>query len=466
MNVQRRINPLALIPLGVGLLWMYASFQWMAWGLLLLPAGVLFTATGTAALLWGGDNRATAYMSISVILGLLVIPFMLCYAKAWLLFFTLPVVFLSAGYIALHGHITSKGVPKPEVSPRLAFRIAIDEALVAFLVASVPLPKPKQIPELVEEQRAAEAMFAEQGWFDHPESYHQTPKTPQNVQVRKKTIRKHALEHVKFASGYQTHEGEPGAARWDSYEKNKTAHALLFRKADTPEENAKPWLICLHGYQMGKAMLDFTLFNPKHYHEKMGYNMLMPTLALHGPRTEGRLSGDGFLSGNTMDTVHAAAQSVSDIRQMIMWARQQGATSIGVIGYSLGGYHAALLAALEPDLDVVIPGIAAADLPMLIFHHAPPNVMSYMVHHGLVRENAEKVSEVISPLSISLKVDKSRCYLFGGIVDRITPPELQYKLFKHWDKPAMHWFAGGHMSVESEPPLRKFIDHALMTHLK
>lgn len=466
MNVQRRVNPLALIPLTIGLLWLYASFQWLWWGVLILPAGVLFTATGVAALLWSGDRRITAFMAISVLAGLLVVPLLFCYLNAWLLLLSLPLISLSAGYIALHSFETPPGIPSPDISPRLALRMAIDEGLVAFLVSCVPLPKPHQTDELVKEQDDALKMFDAKGWLQTPESYHVDPPAPENCSITKKQIRKYRLEHLQFESAYAPHDGEPGADRWASYQNNATAHALVFRKANTPEENAKPWLICVHGYQMGTARWDFMLFNPKHYHDNLGYNMLMPTLALHGKRTEGRLSGDGFLSGNAMDTVHAAAQSISDIRQSIKWARAQGATSIGVLGYSLGGYHAALLAAIEPDIDVVIPGIAASDLPMLIWHHAPINIMNYMHYKGLDHAKIERLSTVTSPLAISRKVDKERCYLFGGTIDRITPPELQEQLRLHWGKPAMHWFQGGHLSVGSEPPLRSFIDHALMTHLK
>ena len=40
-------------------------------------------------------------------------------------------------------------------------------------------------------------------------------------------------------------------------------------------------------------------------------------------------SGDGFLSGHALDTVHAEAQAMWDIRRLVSWIRAQGAPAVG-----------------------------------------------------------------------------------------------------------------------------------------
>jgi dienelactone hydrolase len=99
--------------------------------------------------------------------------------------------------------------------------------------------------------------------------------------------------------------------------------------------------------------------------------VLIPVLPLHGPRRIGRMSGDGFLSGNVLDTIHAEAQAVWDARRLIGWARAEGAPLVGVHGLSLGGYTTALLASLQEGLSCVIAGIPVADLARTFWRHGP-----------------------------------------------------------------------------------------------
>src|SRR3712207_7475959 len=46
-------------------------------------------------------------------------------------------------------------------------------------------------------------------------------------------------------------------------------------------------------------------------------------------------------------------------------ARTHGSSRVGVLGVSLGGLVAALLPALEPDLDAVVAGIPVVNIPDL-----------------------------------------------------------------------------------------------------
>jgi hypothetical protein len=57
-------------------------------------------------------------------------------------------------------------------------------------------------------------------------------------------------------------------------------------------------------------------------------------MPLHGPRRVGRRGGDGYLSGDFLDTIHAQTQAVWDIRRLIAWLRAEGAQRVGVQGVS------------------------------------------------------------------------------------------------------------------------------------
>ncbi len=223
----------------------------------------------------------------------------------------------------------------------------------------------------------------------------------------------------------------------------------------------RPWLVCIHGYQMGYPFVDFTAFRPEWLHRKLGFNLALPILPLHGPRKQSRMSGDGFLSGDVLDTCHAEAQSMWDIRRLLTWIRAQGATSISVYGLSLGGYNTALLASLEDDLACAIAGIPATDHLRLTLHHGPPLQLRYAEHLGLSLDAAEEVLRVVSPLAIPPRIARDRGFLFGGVADRLVPPDQVRDLWLHWERPSIHWYQGGHLTFRFDPEVGRFVEEAL-----
>src|SRR5690606_6600666 len=129
-------------------------------------------------------------------------------------------------------------------------------------------------------------------------------------------------------SGYEPHDGEPGRERWLSYAPCRTGHAwvLRHREATTANGEPRPWLVCIHGYQMGTPIVDFGAFRPAWLARRLGLNLVLPVLPIHGPRRIRRVSGDGFLAGELLDTVHALAQAAWDLRRIVSWVRAQGVT--------------------------------------------------------------------------------------------------------------------------------------------
>ena len=113
-------------------------------------------------------------------------------------------------------------------------------------------------------------------------AYFQYSPAPPEIMAR---VRRIEFEHLWFDSGYEPHPGEPGRERWLSYAANRTAHAWVMRQAG-PE---RPWLVCIHGYVMGWPLLDLSLFPPEIFRDRLGLNMLLPTLPLHGRRSLGRV---------------------------------------------------------------------------------------------------------------------------------------------------------------------------------
>ena len=237
----------------------------------------------------------------------------------------------------------SKGVPAPRVNLALASKVALDEIFFASELFSATIVSLSDRRRVAREIDKALVLYEKRGWLETPERYHRAPRPLERVRSEPVRSLWGAYTHLKFDSGYQPHVGEPGRRRWLGYGPNRTAHAWLLEHEGEP----RPWLVCVPGYRMGRPAVDFAGFRARWLHRELSLNVAIPVLPLHGPRRVGRRGGDGFLTGDFLDTVHAQAQAVHDVRRLVGWLRQRrGAPALGVYGVSLGASSPGLLAGL------------------------------------------------------------------------------------------------------------------------
>lgn len=286
------------------------------------------------------------------------------------------------------------------------------------------------------------------------------PAPPAEVNLTRRTNRWLSFEHLEFESGYAPHRDEPGAARWQSYVPCRTAHAWLLR---LPRGASRPWLVCIPGYGMGSPWIDCNAFQTLRLAAELRVNVAIPVLPLHGPRRTGWMSGDGcYFSGDCLDTLHAQAQAVWDVRRLIAWLRaRRAATDIGVYGLSLGGYTTALLAALDPALRCAVAGIPASDFIQLGQLHLPSSVLGAALRHGFDWQAAARALRVISPLAMPARVARDRRFLFAAIADRIVPLSQARRLWQHWQRPRALWYRGSHLSFGWESSVQQWVFAAL-----
>jgi hypothetical protein len=354
------------------------------------------------------------------------------------------------------------GMPQARRSAGLALKIAADELFLATeLLSGALLLRGAERRRLVREVAAAHALFSRRGWLDDPVSYHRTPPPLHEVDERDARLGRLRYRHARFESGFAPHADEPGRARWGRYEANRTAHAWLLRHPDGSANEPRPWAVCVPGFRMGHPFVDLTGFRARWLHQRLGLNVAVYVLPFHGPRRVGRRSGDGYLSGNFVDTLHAQAQAVWDLRRLVGWLRRTGAPAVGVHGISLGGYTAALLAALEPGLDAVVAGIPASCFVGLARRHVPPGVAALLDRSGFPLERIEEVLRVVSPLAMPIRVPRERRFVYAGIADRLAPPEQAWDLWRHWERPHVTWYHGGHVSFLFEPAVHALLCEAL-----
>jgi dienelactone hydrolase len=349
-------------------------------------------------------------------------------------------------------------VPKARWGPKLAAKLSLDELFFSmeFLVAGLDNRPDKQ--KVAREVEQALELYHERGWLEHPESYYPKPPALTCPLIETKQAWGMKYEVLKFASEYEPFAGEPGRNRWLDYLENRAGHAWVLRD----KKVQRPWVICIPGFRMGTPWVDAQAFHAPFLLKKLGWNVIIPVLPLHGPRTVGIRSGDNYLHGDYLDTVHAHAQAIWDIRRLISWIIAQGAPAIVSMGISLGGYTTAMLASVAEELSGAIAGIPPSDFLALIQENTP-RLLGKIGSSALPLHNEQvtKLLKVVSPLSMQPKVPKSKLFMFAGNSDRLVHPSHPYRLWKHWQEPEIYWYDGGHGYFLFDKGVQALVKHGL-----
>jgi predicted esterase len=231
---------------------------------------------------------------------------------------------------------------------------------------------------------------------------------------------------------------------------NQTAHARWWTSG-----RGRPTIVLLHGWGGGNHWVTERAFGVA-YWLRHGYDVAAFILPYHGARAPGARalrSGALFPSTNPVRTNEAFGQAIYDLRGLAMFLRDRGASAIGALGMSLGGYTTALWAsvagpaeAASGGLDFAVAMIPAVDMARLMWRHG---------EHSAERARAEKagISEdllaeafaVHAPTTRPVRVARQARFVIAGKGDRITPPEQAEALAAHWDVD-VRWFDGGHLA--------------------
>jgi hypothetical protein len=347
-------------------------------------------------------------------------------------------------------------IPKARPTLSLASHALRDELVLVGLLLRRQLSDPATYERMNAEVCDAISFYRKRGWLKKPAGFFDAPPAPRDVSIRSFGKGNRAHERMSFDSGYAPHPGEPGAERWMSYTANNREYAMMLRHSEP-----RPWLVCVHGTEMGRAGLDLTIFRAWHLHENLGLNVILPVLPLHGPRGKDLPKGAVFPGENFLDDIHGTAQAVWDVRRVIAWIRaQQPDAKIGLNSISLGAYVAALVASLDDDLTCAILGVPPADLVALLGRHS-----------GLAKDDprratlelAEPIGRMVSPLSMEPKVPPRGRFIYAGVADRIVHPRHQVmQLWEHWGKPDIGWYHGGHTGFYEARPVARYVEAALV----
>jgi hypothetical protein len=223
-------------------------------------------------------------------------------------------------------------------------------------------------------------------------------------------------------------------------------------------------VLALHGFGMGNTSLDALALYARTWYA-LGLDVALLALPAHGPRTPAgaRFSGERFATADPAQINENVRRAVCEALAVARWLGTELAVPVGVLGMSLGGYLAAVIAALTDELAFavpMVPPVCMGDLAWRFFeqsrHHRGDKPL------GLSRADLRDAFRVHSPLAHRLRMTRDKILIVAGRGDRVVPPEHPHALWRHWGEPAIHWYSGGHMT----PFGRSAIARAVADHLR
>jgi pimeloyl-ACP methyl ester carboxylesterase len=221
-------------------------------------------------------------------------------------------------------------------------------------------------------------------------------------------------------------------------EANRIAHARWYRH-DTP----RPAVVILHGYMVGEYAIEERMWPVQKLFDS-GVDVLLTVLPFHGPR---RSASRGYLppafpSADPRFTIEGMRQLVFDHRALFDYLTRMGTPKLGVMGISLGGYGASLLATLDARLRAGVFFIPLSAIEE--FAHTHGRFIGNHEEQRQQREAMERAHRAVSPLARPALIRGEQVVIINGQADAITGLRHTDPLVKHFDA-EVHHFIGGHL---------------------
>lgn len=325
----------------------------------------------------------------------------------------------------------------------LAAGAGVDRFVFDHFIGKTAFHRPESAPALRERLERARAFYATPTFMRDADAFFAPPRALRTTERRLRALRGGDLLDVRYEADFvpvfpEAETGvpwpptsRPGCARWWRH-----------------REPGHPAMICIHGYAGGTPWLESLAFDAHRFY-RTGVDVLLYVLPYHaGRRVVGaRRSGEGFFGLDLVATNEAFAQAIYELRALMHHLRERGTGPVGAFGMSLGGYTTALLASVEPTLRFAVPMVPLTSLSDMMWSggERDPRVVE-AVAAGWSLAALRDFFRVHAPLARPPLVPHDRRLVIAALGDRICPPEHADALWRHWGRPRMHWYPGGHLA--------------------
>jgi dienelactone hydrolase len=193
---------------------------------------------------------------------------------------------------------------------------------------------------------------------------------------------------------------------------NRTAYARLYTAG-----GPRPAAILVHGYMGGPWAIEERAW-PVRWLNQHGLDVALTVLPFHGVRARAEGGAPLFPGADPRFTNEGFRQTVADLRVLVALLRARGATAVGVMGMSLGGYTTALMATLEEELAFAVPLIPLSSLADFARDQGNlgTGAQAAAQHAAL-----EAANHVVSPFARPSRIARERVLVVGAEADQVTP---------------------------------------------
>lgn len=291
------------------------------------------------------------------------------------------------------------------------------------------------------------AFYAQQRFLDDPGSAFVAP--PEGHSVIERATRRRswdpkdaALAGIDFYSPFQTLDPR-FRSEYAALEPNERVESRGWFHKNGP----RPAVIFLHGFSAPDYRINKMWFSAQRFYDA-GLDVVFMNLPLHGGRMpkSAAYHGTAIIQPSLWRLSEACAQGVMDLRILIDHLYGRGARRVGIMGYSWGGFHASMVACLEPRTDFIVsvaPVVSIADLvmswPTRSFFEESLEEPATMIRE------LRKILAPFTPLSHALRIPKERVLLVASVNDGIVPTVHTEALWEHFGRPQVYWSCGGHV---------------------
>lgn len=291
------------------------------------------------------------------------------------------------------------------------------------------------------------AFYSQTRFLDDPDSAFDEP--PRGHSVIERASRRRSwdpksaeLASIDFCSPFETLDPR-FRDEYAALEPNDRVESRAWFHRNGP----RPVVIFLHGFSAPDYRINKMWFSAQRFYDA-GLDVVFMNLPLHGARmpSSAAFHGTAIIQPSLWRLSEACAQGVMDLRILINHLLERGAPRVGIMGYSWGGFHASMLACLEPRTDFIVsvaPVVSIADLVMSwptrsFFEEA-------LEEPAMMIRELRKILAPFTPLSHALQIPKHRVLLAASGNDGIIPAVHTEALWEHFGRPEVYWSCGGHI---------------------